>query len=78
MTCSFSQFSGRTTPSERRAFSRNNRKCCGPSRTTFAGRKRCPTDPGYSAQWHLDQIENAPGAWDINPGGKGDLPGCRG
>jgi serine protease len=31
-----------------------------------------PTDPGYSSQWHLDQI-NAPGAWDINPGGKGDL-----
>ena len=31
-----------------------------------------PTDPGYGSQWHLDQI-NAPGAWDINPGGKGDL-----
>jgi serine protease len=31
-----------------------------------------PTDPGYSSQWHLDQI-NMPGAWDINPGGKGDV-----
>jgi len=31
-----------------------------------------PTDPGYGSQWHLDQI-NMPGAWDINPGGKGEV-----
>jgi serine protease len=30
------------------------------------------TDPGYGSQWNLDQI-NMPGAWDINPGGKGDV-----
>ena len=31
-----------------------------------------PTDPGYPSQWNLDQI-NLPAAWDINPGGKGDV-----
>ena len=30
------------------------------------------SDPGYGSQWHLDQI-NMPGAWDINPGGTGDV-----
>ena len=31
-----------------------------------------PADPGYGLQWNFNQI-NAPGAWAINPGGKGDV-----
>jgi serine protease len=39
----------------------------------FIRRKQAvPTDPGYGSQWNLDQI-NMPGAWDINPGGKGGV-----
>jgi serine protease len=31
-----------------------------------------PNDPGFSAQWNLE-LMNLPKAWDINPGGNGDV-----